>query len=100
MLIVTDMFMKIDQERQTPPRLAAFQAELSASRPVVPAGRRDAQPTSSKRRESPRQIEILDPRQPLFRQSFSLEFNHHRLPHFLPPCRSWRLARRRARLFA
>jgi hypothetical protein len=99
MLIVTDMFMKIDQERQTPPRLAAFQAELRASRPFVPAGRRNVQPSSGKRWESRRQIEILDPRQPLFRQSFSLEFNHHRLPHFLPRCRTRRRARRRQPLF-
>jgi hypothetical protein len=62
MLIVTDMFMEIDQEGQTLPGLAAFQAELSASRPLVPAGRRNVQPPSGKRLESPRQIEILDPR--------------------------------------
>ena len=60
--IVTNIATEIDQERQTLPRLAAFQTVLGAARTRVPAGRRDPQPPSGKRRESHRQIEILDPR--------------------------------------
>jgi hypothetical protein len=96
--IVTDIVMDIDQERQTLPGAAAFQAELGASRTLVPATGRDPQRPSSKRRESHRHIEILDPRQLLFRKPSFAEFSHHRLPHFLPRYWSW-LRGRRARLF-
>ncbi len=80
--------MDIHQERQTLARLAALHAELSAPKTLVPADRRYPQFPSGKRRQSPGQIEIVDPRPLWFREASFAEFGRNRLPHFLPRYRS------------
>src|SRR5580658_332210 len=96
--IVMGKVVNIDQERQTLPGLAAFQAELRPLRTLVPAGRRDSQLPPGNRRESGRKIEIFDPRQLWFREPSGVKISYHRQPHFLPGYWSWRRGRRRAGL--
>jgi hypothetical protein len=93
---VGKMVMEINQKWKTLPGRPAFQPELSASRPLIPAGRRDAQTSSGKRRRSQRHINILDPRQLCFRDSLSPKFGDHGLPHLL----TRRQSRRPSRFFA
>ncbi len=80
---------EIDQKRQTLSgltRIAGGIACVEAVRPSMRTITRSLRP--ARRRQSSRQIEILDSRQLLFRKSALAEFGHHRLPHFLPRNRS------------
>lgn len=95
--IVAARIMEIHQERQTLAGFAAFQAELSPLRAFVPAAGHNSQPPSGQRRESSRQVEVLDPRPLWFHHALLAEFGRHRLPYFLPRDRSESRVRRDAR---
>jgi hypothetical protein len=96
---VMNRVVNVDQKRQTLSGCAAFQAELGTPRTRVPAGGRDSQGASGKRRQRAGQIDIAEARQLLLGSALFAKGGHDGLPHLLPGYWNWRRVGQSARLF-